>query len=436
MKLRPFQAELVAAVRAAYAGGAMSAVMQLGTGGGKTFTAAEIIRLATQRGRRVVFAAHLDSLIEDTHERLTAAGIHAGFIQASRPIDPTAPVQVCSLATLHRRGERPPADLLVVDECHRAMAATVRPILEAYPKAHLLGLTATPQRGDGQPLGDVFQALVCGPSNRWLIDEGFLVPCELLAPANDTGDALAMDPVDAYRLHTPDTRAIVFATNVAHAEDIARRFIEAGIPAECVTGESPRVIRQGIRARLRSGELRVLVGVGIFIEGFDEPCIQTVILARAFTVTGAYLQAIGRGLRPFEGKLRCTVIDLRGAVMLHGLPDEERAWSLDGTAVRRLEQMTALQKCKACLAVFRPSAACPRCGARTSADARMPRVLKRAERLERFSSFGQSDRDARYLAKLEGLARTRLRLPEHRIEAWALAKFRKQFKREPEGKAA
>ena len=172
MILRPDQRELVERVRAEYRSGARSVLMQGATGFGKTTTAADIIARAVARGRRVVFAAHLDALIDDTGDRLTRAGIEHGIIQADRPTNPTAPVQVCSLATLHRRCESPPADLVIVDECHRSMASSVRTVLESYPLARLLGLTATPERGDGAPLGDVFERLVCGPSVAELTTRG------------------------------------------------------------------------------------------------------------------------------------------------------------------------------------------------------------------------------------------------------------------------
>ncbi|HSY21823.1 MAG TPA: DEAD/DEAH box helicase family protein, partial [Polyangiaceae bacterium] len=151
--LRAYQAALVEEVREAYRARARSVIMQLATGGGKTATASALIARAVEAGRRVIFASHLDALIDDTSERLAAAGIEHGIVQADRPTNATAPVQVCSLATLHRRGERPPADLVIVDECHRAMADSVRGVLESYPKARILGLTATPERGDGAPLG-------------------------------------------------------------------------------------------------------------------------------------------------------------------------------------------------------------------------------------------------------------------------------------------
>jgi superfamily II DNA or RNA helicase len=435
--LHDFQADLVSRVRAAFKAGAKRVVMQLSCGGGKTATASEILRATLARGRRAVFLAHLDTLIEDTHARLERVGINAGYVQAGRPSDPTAPVQICSLATLHSRGELPPADLVVLDECHRAMAATVRPILEAYGQAHHLGLSATPQRGsDGQPLGDVYERMVCGPSNRWLTDHGYLVPCHVLAPGAYVEEGLCADPLEAYRTHVPGQRALIFATNVEHAEKIVASFANTFWTAALLTGDTPRAERQDLRRRLENGQLDVLVGVGVFIEGWDAPSVEAVILARAFTVTGSYLQAIGRGLRTSPGKKRCTVIDLRGAVNLQGLPDEDRTWSLDGAAVRRTEPMTALARCKQCMAVFRQAAVCPRCGARADAVARVPRVLSRAEKLEKWSHLPQASRDARYVAQLVRVARDRIGMPEHRAQEWALKKFRAKWGRDPEECAA
>lgn len=437
IQLRPYQQDLVDRVSAAFRRGAPAVLLQSGTGSGKTATASAILSRAVARGYRAAFFAHLDSLVEDTHERLVAAGIGAGFIQAGRPSAPSAPVQVCSLQTLHARGAAamPPAQLVILDEAHRAMSASVRGVLDAYPAAALLGLTATPQRGDGRPLGDVFAELVQGPSNRWLTDQGFLVPCDVLAPGGYQDKALAADPVDTYVRHAKGRRAIVFAANKAHANDLASRFVAAGFASDVVVGETSRDQRRQLRDRLRAGQLQVLVGVAVFLEGWDCPEVEVVVLARPFGTCGAYLQAIGRGLRPSPstGKSRCVVLDLRGAVYLHGLPDEDRAWSLGGKAVRRAETLTAVMRCKECLAVFRPAARCHRCGAETKGAPRIPTVISRAERLERFSALPSAERDARYLGRLLSVARTRLRLDGQRAERWALAKFQKQFGRTPGG---
>ena len=433
MTLYPHQIDLVARVDEAFASGARAVCLQGATGIGKTHTVAEVLSRSVGAGRRALFIAHLDSLIEDTHARLTRAGVYAGFVQAGRPSDPLAPVQVCSLATLHRRGLRPPSDLLVFDECHRIMAASARMIAGDYPTARILGITATPARADSKPLGDVFDKLVCGPQPRWLTDRGFLVPCDVIAPDRYQERALAMDPIAAYARFVPGARAIVFATNVAHAADLAERFRAAGVAAECVVGDTSPAVRRTVRERMTVGDLRVLVGVGVFIEGFDLPAIEAVMLARGFSVTGAFLQAIGRGLRPSPatGKTRCTVVDLRGSVHLHGLPDEDRVWSLDGAACRRAEPLLALRRCSHCLAIFRPAARCPRCGATLTAAPKVPRVLTRAERLSNLSELPQHERDRRYLAQLERVARDRIRLRAPAAMNWAVRAFEKRFGRTP-----
>lgn len=430
--LRPYQEELVAQISAAFRRGCASVLLQLGTGGGKTATASRILARAVERGYRCAFFAHLDSLIEDTAERLIAAGVRAGFVQAGRPSDPEAPVQVCSLKTLHVRGVRPPANLVVFDEAHRVMGASAREILDAYPNSALLGLTATPQRGDGKPLGDVFDELVVGPSNRWLTEQGFLVPCEIFAPGGYREDALAADPVKTYQKHGRGRRAIVFSANKAHARALVADYAAAGYRTDVVLGETSRERRRALRAALVSGELQVLVGVDVFIEGWDVPEIEDVVLARTFGVTGAFLQAIGRGLRPSPatGKTHCRVIDLRGAVYLHGLPDEERVWSLKGKAVRRAERLTALMRCPDCLAIFRPAKTCPRCGASCRAAPKIPRVLSRPEKLERFSALPQVVRDHRYVERLEFIARTRMRMSDKQATDWARRQFAKRFGRE------
>lgn len=434
---REYQTDMVDQVIAYFRAGIGAVCMQVGTGAGKTATASFILERLVARKQRGLFIAHLDTLVEDTHARLVAAGVHAGFVQAGRPSDPTAPVQVASLQTLLARGERPPAHLLIPDECHRVLSAGYRGLLEAYPDSAILGLTATPQRGDGKPLGKlsggVFERLVCGPSNRWLTDRGYLVPVDVISPPRFSERGLVDDPVDSYRRLTPGQRAIFFASNVAHAEALRRKLEEAGVPCALIVGDTPRAERRRLRFALESGELLALVGVAVFLEGWDVPSIETIVLARAFTVCGGWLQAIGRGLRPSPatGKTRLLVHDLRGAFNLHGLPDEDRVWSLEGKAVRRAETMTAIGRCKDCFAVFRPVSRCPRCGAPTRGEPKIPRVLTRAEKAANVSKLPPSERDRRYLEQLTRAA-YRLGYQNRAATAWALSQFRKRWNREPE----
>jgi DNA repair protein RadD len=430
MKLRDYQRTLVDQVRAEYASGARTVLLMVPTGGGKTAMASEVLRLSVAKRKRAIFLAHLDTLIEDTHARLTAAGVPCGFVQAGRVASPEAPVQVASTMTLHRRETRPPADLVIVDECHRAAAESVLGILQAYPTAKILGLTATPARSDGKALGDVFERLVQGPGTRELTKRGYLVPCDVIAPPEYLDSGLAQDPVDAWFAHTPGQRTLVFASNVGHAEDVTRRFIERGIVAELITGETPRAERQGVRERMTTGDLRVLVSVGCFIEGFDLPAVEAIVLARGFADScGAYLQAIGRGLRPSPGtgKTRCTVIDLRGAVNILGLPDEERRWSLTGAPVVRTETVDALRRCKDCLAVFRPAEKCPRCGASTFTATKLPRVLNQAERMVLFNEIPLEQREASYFRQMVRIGHERRRMSRDGAERWARSEFEKKW---------
>ncbi len=432
--LRPYQAELIARIVDAFNSGIRTAVMQLGTGGGKTASVTALLARAVSKGIRCLFLAHLDTLITDTAERLREAGIACGFVQAGRAVDPDAPVQVGSMQTLHVRGVRPPAGLVVIDECHRTMADSVRGIVESYPEAWILGLTATPQRADGKALGNVYQALFCGPSNRWLTDAGYLAPCEVIAAPEFLDKGVCEDPIAAYEREAPGSRAIVFVSTIDDARKLASRFEARGHRAAVLLGETSRADRARLIDSMRgsAGEghgLQILIGVGVFLEGFDLPCIETVILARGLTVTGAFLQAIGRGRRISEGKTRCLVIDLCGSVWLHGLPDDDRAWSITGRAVRRVDLKTPLKRCKACLAIFKVAVACPRCGARGELVVRGRLRLTRTEKLARLDDIAPEKRDERYLSRLLFVAKTRVRSADP--AAWALAKFRKQFGRDP-----
>jgi DNA repair protein RadD len=437
MTLRPDQLELIERTREAYRSGAYSVCMQAPTGFGKTTTAADIIARAVARGRRVVFAAHLDALIDDTSERLDRDGIVHGIVQADRPTNPAAPVQVCSLATLHRRGERPPADLVVVDECHRALAATVREVLDAYPKARILGLTATPERGDGAPLGDVFERLVCGPSVAELTRAGLLAPAVVYSPPAPVEGALAMDPVEAYLRFARGAPAMVFCRDAEHAADVRKRLEAVAVFAVLILGDTPRAARRQARQRLAAGEPLVLVGCGVFVEGWDSPEVRAVVLARGFGVCGAFLQACGRALRPARGKKHATIVDLSGAAILHGLPEDDRVWSLMDGSRRTGAALAPLARCKACLAVFHAGpVVCPRCGAATR-GARLPRRATRIERqeIERLDTRSQSLRDEMALRGIERRLIRSGRFSEKQIPHVARGIFERSKRRAP-GEAA
>mgnify|MGYP000632691474 CR=1 FL=1 len=409
-----------------------SVLIRLGTGGGKTATIAEVIRRKhLQRpDSYTVFCAPLDSIVEDTHERIVKAGLQCGIYQAGRKPDPTAHIQVASLQTLAKRDAAmlPPADMLVLDEAQHAPARSIQRALNNYRRARLIGLSATPQRGDGLPLGDTFQYMVEGPSNAELVEQGFLVPCELIGPQSDS-KALACSPLEAWQRWTPGRRTIVFCRTVTQAKRHADEFTRAGISAAVLSGQSPKRARREIRAKLLDGTVQVLCVANIAREGFDCPCLEVAIFACKCGVIGSWLQMIGRISRPCEetGKTVCTVIDLAGSWIEMGLRDDPRKWSLTGDAVVS-EKIPPIQRCKACAAIFPPRKTCPRCGADHVCIERVQRVLSRVDRLAVISDIPQYKRDEMYLRKLECIAVDRLGLEGAAVQFWAMKQFRKRHR--------
>lgn len=363
MQLRAYQKDAIDRCRSEFKAGRKRVVLVIPTGGGKTLIGSEVVRLAVARKHRVLWLAHRTELIEQAAVALHRRGIHAGAIAASAaaPIDRTAPVQVASVQTLLARDIRPEAQLVVWDECHHASegAAEWVKLLEAYPAAPVLGLTATPERGDGSGLAPLFDGLVVGETVRRLTMDGWLVPCDVFAPERmlESGQ-LAKHPLAAYQEHAPGSQAILFARSVEEAERYAEEFIKANVSARCIHAGTPEDDRRAALEAFRARALRVLTNVYVLTEGTDLPTAQTCILARGASTAGIYLQMVGRVLRPADGKGRAILLDLRGVSRLHGPPEDERVFSLEGRAIAR-----ALQTyCPVCGVLRQAGAACEGCG--------------------------------------------------------------------------
>lgn len=268
-----------------------------------------------------------------------------------------------------------------------------------------------------------------------LVRQGHLVPAVVLSPPAPVEGALAADPVDAYLAHAAGLPAMIFCRDAEHANDVARRLAIASVPTALILGDTPRAERREARERLAKGEPLVLVGCGVFQEGWDSPEIRAVVLARTFGVCGGYLQAIGRALRPAPGKTHALVVDLVGAAIVHGLPADDRVFSLEGSAIRRTaEALEPLARCHACLGVFHAGPAeCPRCAAPTR-GAQLPRRATRIERQElaRLDERPQSERDAMAVAGIAKRLRASGRFPQWRVNAIARSIFERSRKREPQ----
>jgi superfamily II DNA or RNA helicase len=383
MALRPRQIKAIEDVRAAYAAGKRAPVLVAATGFGKTHTSAEIIRSAVQRGKTVWFLAHLREILDDTCKRLDSVQIVHGRIMAGAPRLLHRSVQVVSVQTAARRTDLPRPDLIIVDECHLAIASTYKKVIEAAGNPLLLGLTGTPERLDRRGLGEMFDAIVPTCSTRDLIEEGLLAPIRYYAPSRPdlggvavrAGDyaadeleeamdrpTLTGDAVSHYKRACPGKRAVVFCTTVRHAEHVAAQFRAAGYRAVAISGKSAAADRKKALTGLRSGEIQVVCNAQLWVAGVDVPEIECVVLLRPTKSLTFYLQSIGRGLRTAPGKKACVVLDHAGCIFEHGPPDMQREWSLDAKRRKGKQVAPAVRECPSCFAAHEPAPVCPLCG--------------------------------------------------------------------------
>lgn len=350
-------------------------MLQLPTGGGKTVIFAEIARQFLKVNRKKVLVnTHRVELIDQAAEKLQAqCGLLCGYIKSGAPIYPQRDIQVASVQTLARRQYPQNVGLIIVDEAHHAAAKTYTDIMEAYPDASILGVTATPTRADGQGFQFLFDDLITGPSVKWLIDKGYLSQYKMfaaeklvktqgvkerggdfdlkeLAKAVDTSLVMG-DVIESWRKHAAGKRTVLFAVDVSHSQQSAIAFQDAGISAAHLDGETPPEERKAMLEQFKRGEILVLCNCGIVSEGLDVPAIEAIQCVRPTESLIFWLQMIGRSLRPHPSKEYAIVIDHTQNWLYHGLPDDDRDWNLEPTSLTTLRFN---QQCPNCRHIFRP----------------------------------------------------------------------------------
>jgi superfamily II DNA or RNA helicase len=400
IELYPFQHNAIADIERKIAEGVRRILLAAATGAGKTIIASEIIR--RHRLRSILFLAHRDELLTQARDKLRRFDVTAGIIKAGRDKDarPQAPVQVAGVQTLYWRAlrtdrmEMPRAGIVFVDEAHHVPAMTYQRIIEQYPDAIIIGLTATPCRGDGRGLGNVFEVLVDTPPVAELIKLGLLVlPKIFTTPPPDlsgirvmsTGDyntdelSQKMDPlvgdvIEHWLKHSQRRRTVCFAVDVKHSVHLTDEFGKSGVRAEHLDGNTAQAEREAILARLASGETEVVCNVGVLTEGFDCCDIGCIDLARPTRSLGLFRQMIGRGLRaaPEAGKTDCIILDHSGGVYRHGRPDDVIEWVLETdkraanktheARIKEIGSSDPFCECKACGHLRMKGMACEVCG--------------------------------------------------------------------------
>jgi len=370
---------------------------QLATGGGKTVVFSYITESAARRGNRIIILVHRQELIRQSSASLNEIGVPHGIIAPGFTPDPLANVQIASVQTLVRRLDKTlPPNLIIVDECHHARAATWAKVLSHFSTANVLGVTATPIRlsgeGLGRHVGGHFDSMVNGPALSELITRGYLSPpriytppvgadlsnlhkrmgefiqAEVLAALDKpkiTGDAVAH-----YKRICHNTPAIVFCASVAHAEHVADQFRQAGYQAASVDGTMHDNDRKGRIKALGNGGLHILTSCDLISEGTDIPVVGAAILLRPTASLSLVFQQVGRALRVSPGKQCAHIIDHVGNIHRHNLHGLGRAewdpeWSLDGEVKRKKkagEAALGYRQCCMCYIVHAPAPVCPSCG--------------------------------------------------------------------------
>jgi DNA repair protein RadD len=326
-----YQVRACREVGAAWSNGARSVLLVSPPGSGKTEMAMDLLG-----ERRVLWVVHTRDLAHQAAQRLRARfGDDAvSIVAAGYHERPGARITVGTVQSLLEHAPLIGIELAVLDEAHHYRADRWGAVRDLYGLNALeLGLTATPERDDGKPLGDIFEQLVVAASYSELLASGHIVPVRVIQPIRDLGGDYAQHPVDAWAEFSESSLTFAFFPLLQTAAHYARQWQERGVNTETIFGETNMGDRAAAFDAFEQGTCRVLSTVSTMLEGVNVPSARTVLLGRSFDFIGVYLQATGRGIRAHEGKEDCICIDLTGASIRHGSPVQDREYSLTGKAM-------------------------------------------------------------------------------------------------------
>ena len=360
-----------------------SVMVQMPTGTGKTILLAEVVKSEKLKGKNpcVWIVVHRRELVEQIKETLAKQLDSSLFtFHSSLHLDSSlftlhsSLIKVFSIQWLskhyHELEEKP--SLIIIDEAHHAVAKTYKEVMDAYPEAKKLGLTATPCRLTKRGFTDLFDVLLQSWSVKKFIADGWLSLYDYMSIREDSEDwrlvnslkkrgadgdfslremseKLNVQPsierlCDTVIRYAANKKGITYAIDIAHAEHIAEAYRQHGIKAVAISSKTSIEERKKIIERFKktsvgdrygnscyasleqTNDIQVLVNVDLFGEGFDCPDVEFIQLARPTLSLAKYLQQVGRGMRVFEGKKYCLILDNVGLYRLFGLPSDDRDW--------------------------------------------------------------------------------------------------------------
>lgn len=364
--LYDYQTELVTKARKSLATGNKGVLIQSPPGSGKSVVIAEIARLTTDKGNRVMFLVHRKELVEQITETFKANEVN---------------LDLCTIMTVTKVANRltllPKPSLIITDETHHSRAKTYRNIYDYYSDVPRLGFTATPWRMSGKGFEDIYSEMVEGKSVKWLIENNRLAPYEYYSiPEADigklqkssTGDytnksiekalksTIFGDVVENYVKVASGQKTIIYAHSIEYSQKFADEFKGVGIKAVHVDSKTPSAERDEIMNDFRIGKIKVLCNVDLISEGFDVPDCTCVIMARPTDSLVLYLQQSMRCMR-YQPNKTATIIDHVANYTRHFLPDTDRTWNLKGFEKKRKKQQRneneiAIKECPNCFGVM------------------------------------------------------------------------------------
>lgn len=383
LDLRGYQVEALERIASAAGRGVRRQLGVAATGLGKTII---FCALAREMGVRTLVVAHRDELIEQAAAQVAKwwPGVDVGVVKGARD-EIHARVVVASVQTLSRPARlarllaptllgEVPFGLVVIDEAHHSAATSYRKLMHALrvglPDGPLLlGVTATPDRGDGKGLDDLFDEITFAYDIKWGIARDYLCDLKglrvrldvdlrgLKVTAGDYNQGQAGQMLEdhdapalivkAWLAHARGRRTLVFTPTVALAEAVRDEFREAGVRAGSVDGEMPIDERRATLAAFSAGEIDVVANCAVLTEGYDEPRTDCIVVARPTKSRALYTQMVGRGTRKHPDKDNCLVIDVVGATEMHdlvtipslfGVEKPSEVWDGDKTVTEALRE--------------------------------------------------------------------------------------------------
>lgn len=403
LSLRPRQQHAIHLAHEQWRAGRRVLLFVLPTGAGKRYVAVWWAAKAQQQGKEVLIVTDRRILVKQMHDELHRFGVDYGVLMNEYEENRQPTVQVASIQTLESRylatGEGlPPADLILIDECHKALDAYAN-LLKFYPNAKVLGLTATPVGPQGRALvPGCYEVMVEGCRNSELIADGLLLPTLVYAPSephikgvkiNSGGEYAQRSLGTAVRGVTTfanifdewapfaDRKTILFAPSVAYCRGLAYgtgehdSFKARGIRAEVIDHTTKTKDRDRIFDEFQHGDLKVLVSVDVLKEGFDAPIASCGIDLQPNAQLRTFWQKVGRVKRAYPGQTDAVWIDMAGNCWRFLHPDDDPDWHEVTGEVTTQDLMLKKRtpaRCSKCDAVRTGAGKCPGCGAESKPE--------------------------------------------------------------------